>query len=423
MKLALAQTVATVAPHRPMVERGSIVTAMAVVVCGALASVAAAQPAPAPAKPGAASKLVAVGANQVMKLTAETGFVDDVVAFNNQRLAYIVADTSTRAELHVVQFGCASCIEQKHEIIVDLSPVTLRPLAVRLIGQRAFVIGATADGNQVAALVELSKKTATSVYKLGPAAHITLVNYNGTQRVAVHKTSATKTGVKHDVEVVALETGKRVAAAKAFELDKDFHKKLDFRVNHWSEGWTRVSGLKGGEWNKKDNQRAPDTEATYDLISGKYVENKPITDVVGQRKRYLTLADAGGELEFVRMAWDNSAVHVWSRGTSRAIELDQSIQDYDPKSLQGVVAADGSAWITLKVDPVNAGAVGRKKADPEYLDIFRVNAGETKATRKARIPAKDLRFKFGTVDDYVWLLERSSGFDRGGRNITIYQIQ
>lgn len=409
-----------------MVERGSVLTAVAVVACGALLSIVQAQPAKmqAPAKP----PLTLTGASEVMKLTAAAGFVDDVIAYDNQRVAYIVADTATKAELHVVQLGCAKCIEQKQEITVDLSPVTLRPVALRLIGQRAFVIGATEDGNQVAALVDLGKKAATSVYKLGPATHITLVTYNGAQRVSVHKTSVTKTGVKHDLELIALETGKRVAVGKAFELEKDFNKKLDFHVNHWSEGWTRVSGLKGGEWNKKDNQRGPDTEATYDLVAGKFVDNKSITNVVEQRKRYQLLADAGGQLDFVRMAWDNSAVHVWSHGTSRAIELDQSIQDYDPKSLQGVVNADGSAWLALKVDPVNAGAVGRKKADPEYLDIFRINAGETKATRKARVPAKDLRFKFGTVAnpgaaDYVWLLERSTGFDRGGRSITIYQLQ
>ncbi len=411
-----------------MVERGSVLAALAVVACGALLSIANAQPA---AKAPAASKqpLLPTGATEVMKLTAEAGFVDDVIAYDNARIAYIVADTSTKAELHVVQFGCTKCIAQKQEITVDLSPVTLRPVALRLVGQRAFVIGATEDGNQVAALVDLSKKAATSFYKLGPAAHITLVNYGGAVRVAVHKTSATKTGVKHDLELIALETGKRVSAGKAFELEKDFNKKLDFHVNHWSEGWTRVTGFKGGEWNKKDNQRSPDTEATYDLVAGKFVDNKQITNVVEQRKGFQTLADAGGQLDFVRMAWDNGSIHVWSHGVQRAVDIDQPLTSYDAKSLQGIVNADGSAWLVIKVDPVNAEAVARKKADPEYLDIFRVNAGETKATRKARLPAKDLRFKFGTVDGapagetYVWLLERSTGFDRGGRNITIFKLQ
>jgi len=238
----------------------------------------------------------------------------------------------------------------------------------------------------------------------------------------VHKAAATKTGIKHTVDLMALETGKKVATGKAFELDKDTNKKLDFRVNHWADGWTRVSGLKGGEWNKKDNQRSPDTEATYDLVSGKFLENKPIADVVEQRKRFASLADAGGQLELLKMAWDNTAVVVWARGVSRSVGIDQSLQDYDPKSLQGIVAADGSAWLALKIDPVNAGAVNRKKADPEYLDIFKLDAGATKAVRKARIPAKDLRFKFGTIDGYLWLLERSTSFDRGGRSITIYQL-
>lgn len=385
-----------------------------------------------PAKSGATAKtgapagkrapLLPVGANEIMKLTAEAGFVDDVVAYDNGRVAYVVADTATKAELHVVQFGCTTCIAAKQEIVVDLSPVTLRPVALRLMGQRAFVVGTTADGNQVGALIELAKKTATPVYKVGPAAHVSVIARDGATRVAVHKTTATKTGTRHEVELFAVETGKRVAAGKPSELDKDHHKKLDFRVNHWSDGWTRVSGLKGGEWNRKENIRGADSEATYDLVTGAFVENKPIADVVEQRKRYQTLAEAGGRLELVRMTWDNNAVVVWTRGQPRTIELDQSIQTYDPKSLQGIVAADGSAWIALKVDPVNADAVARKKADPEYLDLFRVGAGETKAVRKGRIPSKGVRLTLGAFDGYVWLLERSTSFDRGGRSITIYQL-
>lgn len=415
------------ASHRPMVERGSVLTALAVVVCGSLS--AGAQPnaapkqAPVPVQVSSKQPLLPIGASVVMKLTAESGFVDEVLAFDNQRLAYVVADTSTKSELHVVQFGCAKCIEDKQEIVVDLSPITLRPIALKLVGQKALVIGATEDGNQVAAMVDLGKKQATSSYRLGPAAHISLVTRDGKQSIAVHKTAATKTGVRHTIDLMAIETGKKISTGKAFELDKDHHKKLDFKVNHWSDGWTRVSGLKGGEWNKKDNQRSPDTEATYDLVSAKFVEDKAIGNVVEQRKRYQMLADAGGQLEFLRMAWDNSAIHIWSRGVSRSVEIDQPLTNYDFKSLQGVVAADGSAWIMLKIDPVNADAVARKKADPEYVDIFRINAGETKAVRKARIPAKDLRFKFGTIDNYIWLLERQTGFDRGGRSVSIYQLQ
>jgi hypothetical protein len=401
-----------------MGARGKVLTSIAV-VCGVM-SLASAQPKPAARK--AASRkapMTAINANQIMKLTADAGFVDDVVAYDNQRLAYVIADTSTKAELHVVQLGCVKCAEPKQEIVVDLTPVTLRPTSLRLVGQRAFVIGATGDGNQVAALVELGQKSATAVYKLGPAAHISVITRDGAPRVAVHKTTATKTGMRHDVELVALDTGKRVAAGKPFELDKDSNKKLDFRVNHWADGYTRAVGLKGGEWNKKDNVRSPDSEATYDLIGGTFTETKVIANVVEQRKRFQMLADAG-RLDFVRMTWDNSGVQMWHRGVPRTIELDQPLASYDVTSLQGVVNADGSAWLALEIDPVNAAAVARKKADPEYLDVFAVDAAG-KGVRKARIPAKNLRFRFGTFDKYFWLLERSSGFDRGGRSITVYQ--
>ena len=72
-------------------------------------------------------------------------------------------------------------------------------------------------------------------------------------------------------------------------------------------------------------------------------------------------------------------------------------RSYDAKSLQGIVNADGCAWIALKVDPVNADAVARKKADPEYLDVFRVGA-DGKAMRKARMLAKGLRYRFGVIE-------------------------
>jgi hypothetical protein len=167
--------------------------------------------------------------------------------------------------------------------------------------------------------------------------------------------------------------------------------------------------------------RAPDSEATYDLITGKFVANKPIADLFEQRKRFQMLADAGGQLDFLRIKPDNSAVELWRAGSPTAVVLDQPLAQYDTKSLMGVIQPDGSTWIALKVDPVHPEAVARKKADPEYLDIFRAGP-DGKATRKARILAKGLRHRFGVVDNFYWLLERSTGFDRGGRALTIYQL-
>lgn len=361
-----------------------------------------------------------VGATEVVKVAPSGGFVDDAIALDAQRLAYVVADTSARAELHVL------ALATKQEQVVDLSPITLHPIALELVGaSRAFVVGATDDGKQVAALIDISEKAkGKPIYKLPAASQITVITRDGKPRVAVHNATVTRTGSRHEVAVFALDTGARIGAPRAFELDAaNTNKALDFRVNHFSDGFTRAHGIKGGEWDKKEDQRSPDVEATYDLVTGKLVDKAPITDLFEQRRRYQTLADAGNRVDFLRVAADSSttAVQLWRAGKPRPVELDQPLAVYDAKSVQGVVLADGSAWLALKVDPVNPDAVARKKADVEYLDLFRVSS-DGKATRKARILATNLRHRFGVGGTRVWLLERNQGFDRGGKSIAVYEL-
>jgi hypothetical protein len=383
---------------------------------------ALAQPAPAPA-PGKAAPAALIGATEVVKLTPPAGFIDDPVAADDQRIAYVVAETGSKAELHVYSYAI------KAEQVVDLSAVTLHPVAIQLVGARAFVVGVTEDGSQVAALVELADKgkgkpPGAVVYKLGPATHITAIMRDGKQRVAIHKATASASGTRHDVELVAIETGKRIAAGRPLELDSNGKQaKLELTVNHWSDGMTRAYGIKAGAWDRKEDQRSPDTEATYDLITGK-LETKKIDDLYEQRRRFQALADAGNQLDFVRMAWDNSGLQLWKAGRSKPLAFDEPLANYDPKSLQAIVTADGGAWIVLKIDPVNPAAVERKKADPEYLDIFRAGA-DGKALRKTRVLAKGVRHRFGLIalpgGDKFWLLERNKGMDRGGNSLTVYQ--
>lgn len=373
---------------------------------------------PRPPRPGTAP---VVGATEVVTLTTPTGFVDDVVTAEADRIAYVVADTASKAELHVYRHAT------KDEQVVDIAEITLRPVALELVGARAFVVGRTDDNQHVAALVELATKgkkpAGAVVYRLGPASGIQVITRDGKRRIAVHRVSSADGATRHAVELLALETGRRIAAARPFELDADGRNaKVDFRVNHWSDGMTRAHGIKAGEWDRKENQRAPDYEATYDLVSRKISDKQKITDLFEQRKRFQTLADAGDRLDFLKMAWDNGSIELWHRGALRTIELDQDLTTYDPKSLQGTVGADGSAWLALKVDPVNPEAVARKKADPEYVDVFRVGT-DGKGVRKARVLAHRTRVWFGVVGDRFWLIERNQGFERGGKRLTLYQPQ
>jgi hypothetical protein len=354
------------------------------------------------------------GMIEVGKYSSATGFVDDAVTGDADHIAYVVSDASTASELHVVT------LLTKVETVVDLAPITLHPVALELVGARAFVVGATEDGNQVAALVELADKTkGKPVYKLGPATHITVLPKG---RVAVYRATTTKTGTRHEVEVVAIDSGRRITAGHPLELDgNDKSAALGFHVNHWADGMTRAFGIKDGEYNRKEDTRAPDAEASYDLLTGKF-DVHPITDLFEQHKRYQALHDAAAGLDFLRMSWDLGTIQVWSGGKPHDAALDQPLQAYDAKSLQGIVAADGSAWFALKIDPVNPDAVARQKADPEYLDIFHATP-DGKATRKARLLAVGARHRLGVIDNQIWLIERNKGFERGGKALTVYKVQ
>lgn len=405
-----------------------------VAVVGAVGA-ASAQPRPAVAP--------LVGATEVVKQTAPAGFIDDVIAADDQRVAYVIADASTRAELHVLTVATSA------DTVVDLSTITLHPVALHLSGSRVLVVGQNETGDQVAAMFELvapstkpaakpaAKAAPTSkiVYKLGPAKDITVITRDGKPRIAVHRVTPSGDATKHEVEIDSLETGKRVSAGRPLELDaKQSNKKLELTVNHWSDGYTIAHGIKGGEWDKKEDQRTPDVEASYDLVTGKFVAQKKIEDLFDQHKRYQALAEAHDTINFLRVAWDNSAVQIWHNAHPIAVTLDQPITNYDPKSLEGFVAADGSAWFVLKTDPVNPDAVARKKADPEYLDVFRAGP-DGKAIRKARVLETGMRVHFGVpgmepgghaaasgTADKFWLLERSSGFERGGKTLTLYSV-
>jgi hypothetical protein len=391
------------------IVRGSLV--LAGILVGANAS---AQPKP--------TVPAIVGATQAVKVAPTTGFVDDAIGGDDQRLAYVVSDAAAKCELHVARLDGST-----PEVVVDLSPVTTHPIALQLRGDRAFVIGLDENGNQLGALVSLialgKKPAGTVTYKLGPATQVTALQVDGgAWRVAVYRATKGAIGTRHQVELDDIETGKRVTSGNALELDgQQTDKALDFHVNSWAAGMTRAIGIKGGEWDKKENQRSPDTEATYDLISNRFLERKPIGDLFEQRKRYGVLA-ARNELDFVRMSWDNTDVELWHGGKPSAVTLDQALAQYEPRSLQGVVLADGTAWLALAVDPVNPAAVEHKKADPAYFDVFRVDH-DGKATRRARVLVTGSGFRFGALRDRFWLLERSPSSERGGKSLAVYQPQ
>src|SRR5688572_10600023 len=98
-----------------------MVTVRGALILCVLAGIASAQtPKGAPAKPmppmvpPKPNVPALVGATEVVKINPPSGFIDDVVDGDAERIAYVVADTAGKTELHV--YAHAS----KAEHVVDI---------------------------------------------------------------------------------------------------------------------------------------------------------------------------------------------------------------------------------------------------------------------------------------------------------------
>lgn len=404
-----------------------IAYAVSVVAVAGLAGAATAEevakprprPVPVPVKPPAQRE---VGLTAAWRFVPTSGFVDDPIASDGKRLVFAVSDMA-RAELRAVDLAAGTELAPP----VDISAVTTRPLHLAWIGDHVLVIGTSGEA-QLAALVDLDGKDAKGKPLASPVLHqtpaadrATLVVRDGKSLIALYKTTPIKTGTRHSIELRAAATGKRVGAIKSLDLDgADKNAKLDFTVNHWTAGFTRAVGRKGGVWVKAENQRSPDVEAVYDVPTGKFVATADIADLLENRTRFAVLKDAGGKELFVRQSADLTQLELWQDGTKTVLALDQPQGLYDATRSFDVAMGPEGPWIALQIDPVNAEAVKRQKADVEYWDLFEVEGA--KATRRARIWAGGTRFRFGFAGDRLWVIDRNIGFDRGGKSLAVYAV-
>jgi hypothetical protein len=375
---------------------------------------APAAPTPGPTKAVQRPALPAtVGLTKQLDLAPTDGFIDNVVFADATRLIYVTADSAGHAVAHAIDLASGT-----ETATWDVAQVSPRPTAIEPVGANLLVIGTDDAGDAVAGLIDGAGK----VTWRAAAQRLTVIDRDGGRVLALATRTEGATTTKHTVELRTLLTGRRIGKVKTLEVNGDNKAvKLGFTVNHFLAGGTLAVGTKDGAWDKKLDARLPDVAATYDLIAGKLLSTTPIDDLKAHALRYGVLAKATTPEAFVRWSTDGSTVERWQGGAATALAFDQSLTLYKPDSMLGVIAPGGATWVGLTVDPTNPAAVARKRTDPVYFDLFAVSGAS--ATRRARILATGKRFAFGQLAaDRLWVLERNTGFDRGGKRLTIYSV-
>jgi hypothetical protein len=361
-----------------------------------------------------------VGLTPLGAFAPERGFLDDVVTTDGTRLGVVVTDSDQLVEVQVL--GMADAGEVARVDVRTVAPAVRR---FYILGDKLFIVPelpeGAAEGSPVTpVLLGFDGQPVKGGPRVRAATDVFIRPFSGQPAIITYtRDPGYRKGIRHTVEAFDLARGKKLGKKTGqVIIGKDARDaKLDFKPHYFLDDMTVAVGTRGGVWRKKEDQRSPDTAAAWDLLTSTWLKDEPITDLMG-RARTLEVMAANPHRLFARMKEDNSTIEVWRDGVPSPIELDQPLELYVAASLAYAVRGD-KLWVSLQVDPVNAPAVARKKADPEYLDLFEVDGG--KAVRKARVLAPKKKLRWGWVGDTLWVMEKNVGFDRGSKLITLYK--
>jgi hypothetical protein len=362
-------------------------------------------------------------------LKPQKGFVDTPLAFDGAggRILYVETDGGETSELVVFDLAVAAEI-----LRVNLAGFTTVPLqVVDADGEHVLVFARPPDDSPAlaAALIHRSGRVVRS---FGPATDLVrttrdgqdaVVSYRRTEAVGQRK----KPVVRHTVEVLALATGKRLGKRTTIETDPTgFSERLDFRLNHWVGGYTQAVGIKGGAYNRKEDQRSPDREGWYDLPRAAFSKVVAIPEVIEHTRRMQFLAQHPNRDHFVVPANDLDMLEVHtSDGAGRPVQLAEPFRHYLHTSLSVQDArADEPLFFSLEIDPVHPAAAAKRRAVRRSLDIYRLMPGATDATRVARLPlgAKHPGYRWRARSNRLLVVPRHVGFERGGRALEVHAI-
>lgn len=354
------------------------------------------------------------GVRLLAKVAPEAGFVDDAFAFDGAggRLAIVVTDAAQQAEVRVLDLAQGAKVLSARPL-----PAEILPTKLAFVGDKdeILVVGEDQRVDARPTIAVLLDATGKATRRWGPATDIATTKVNGVDVVTAW---TRKSGVAYDVAATTL-AGKSYAK-RTLKLGKGG---LDVELLGWRDAYLSAVVLQKGAFIKKLDQRGPSHEARWDAKTGKIGGAKELADPLEHKRVSEIRASWPNRDTFVRVTEDLRGIELVDADDKRTpIELPVELTMYDPKSFTARPQPGGGWVISLTVDPVNPAALAKKIADPEAIDLFRLDAGATKLQKVARLAKGERGFVWQATAGRWAVLRKHKGFSRGGPTLEIYDL-
>ena len=354
--------------------------------------------------------------------TPAEGYVDDAIAFDRdgKRLALLHTDASTFMRLVIVDVAT-----KRQSAPISLGEATRIP--ARLVFCEAadrLLLQWSDTGANLKGIDLIDLKSGKRVRSIKGATTVAVVEHQGQPAVIWTKVKRHPSGAS--TTTVELLRGKDLRPLRRRTLTLKADNTLGrpaLELLYWEPGRASFVGTRRGRYDRKRDVRLPSEAVRVDSLTLKELWKHTPQDLVRWSKALQLRQQHRGQFSFVHV--DEALTHLSLIGRDNGLtEIRTPVPWglYEHRSLkQDESYAGAKLWFSLTIDPVNAEAVKRKKADVERMDLYALGAsGRALPIGRVLTQKRDFVWKVG--QGHFAYLHKLRGFDRGAKTIELFPL-
>lgn len=387
---------------------------------------------PVPGGPPAAARFV---------IKVEKGFIDDPFDLHAgaNLLAVLFTDAASFARVDLIDLGTG---KPRRTIEVGDPQRLFERIVIGADGESLLLISRDAGHGRRSAQLYDAKGRAAGI--LGPADEFAVVPQGGKRVLVALSQNKAGNAVSYKVARHQVETLGRIGNPASYVIDGGADlRRPTLKMVGWQRGYTELSGMRPGSYDKARDVRLPGRAAVIDSGTGRFVFEADIGDVVAWAAASELRRKFPGRGLFSVFSPDAQLFELIDfQGRRATIDLPVPLRYYDPTSLieqeqyGPSTGTPGALLFSLVTDPLHPEALARRKKDPSYFDLYRARPDAPAAggaTGKSPIVARFDRLLRAPMDErppawaasgnHAAVLRKHKNFSRGGSLLEVYPLQ